>query len=114
MRSKVLISKSHIKIGEIISTWLSYILKEFYNFLEILLRSQMEEHTSLYNIRVIFFFKIKAIQTHEVPTFHISIFVYEFKSLSQPTAYQNRENYLDVCVIHFKKEFHNFLKVIPL
>jgi len=36
---------------------LSYILKEFYKLLEVLVGSQMEEHTSLHNIRVIFFSK---------------------------------------------------------
>jgi len=33
------------------------VIKEFYNFLELLVRSQMKEHTSLQNIRAIIFKK---------------------------------------------------------
>jgi len=36
MSSKVFISKLHIKTEETTWTWVSYILKEFHNFLKVL------------------------------------------------------------------------------
>jgi len=59
-----------------------------------LVGSLIEEHTSLYNIRVVFFQ-----DESKAWGIYFSCLLYEFKSLSQQTTYQNRKNYMDMLVI---------------
>jgi len=96
MSSKVLIRKSHIKTEEITWIQLSYILKELHNFIKVLshfdlVGSQMEEHTSLDNIKVVIFQNENNMNSSGS---YFQYVLHKFKSLSQQTTCQNRRNYL--------------------